>query len=287
MTTPTPLDDIDFLARSAHRVRVLRTLAEGPRTRPDLHEETGVSQPTLGRVLGSFGERNWVERRGREYALTPFGDLLVEAFEDLLDTVETVQRLGDVLGQLPTGEMEFDLREFRDATVHTPDSGDTLSHIRRMEEVWLGADRARLLGSTLGPMSPEERRAHAVDALDGERRAETIVSASMLERGIELMTEVEMTSLAREFLESGRAKGYLYDGPIPVILAIADDTAMLAPTAENGIPTAVIETENETVRSWVETRLDEYREQSVELTVDDFPFSEDADGRGCRNVTDG
>lgn len=271
MRSPTPLDDVDFLARSAHRVEVLRTLASGDRTRRDLHDETGISQPTLGRVLGAFEDRNWVERKSPEYALTPLGELVVEAFEDLLETVETVHRLGGVLRKLPTEEMPFDVREFADATVWEPEPGNTFDHIRRMETVWYEADRARMLGSTLGPMSPEERRELISGKDHSDRRVETIVSPGMFEKGMEVTEEIEMTEFAREMLESGRARGYLYDGPIPLILVVADGTAMLAPTDENGVPTVVVVTENEAIRSWVETTLDEYREQSVEVTADDLP----------------
>ncbi|WP_255195724.1 helix-turn-helix transcriptional regulator [Halorarius litoreus] len=266
--TSTPLDDVSFLARSDHRVEVLRTLAPGARSRPELHAETEIPQPTLGRVLGSFEDRNWVERRNGEYALTAAGALVAAEFTDLLDTVETVQRLGDVLVQLPTDEMAFDVRAFADATVWTPEPGDTLSHIRRMEETWLEADRKRLLGGTLGPASFEQRRDNAREFVEREMRAETVVSTAMMERG---MSDPELNRLVREHWDPERMVGYLYDGPIPLILAIADDTAMLAPTDENGIPTAVVVTENEAVRAWVDDRIDEYREQATELTFDDLP----------------
>jgi DNA-binding HxlR family transcriptional regulator len=262
----TALDDVDFLARSGHRVTVLRTLADGAMTRPDLHEVTGISQPTLGRVLGSFEERNWVERRGRAYALTAFGELVHEEFTELLDTVATVQNLGDVLRQLPTEEMPFDLRAFADATVHRPEPGDTLSHVRWMETTWLEADRTRLLGGTLGPASFNERREHARKVVDGERMTEhieTIVSAAMLEQGL---SDPELMGMVLEAWDPDWIRAYLYDGPIPTILAIADGVAMLAPTDEHGIPTAVVETEDATVREWVERRLDEYRAESTELT---------------------
>jgi DNA-binding HxlR family transcriptional regulator len=269
MPPPDPLEDVAFLARSAHRVGVLLTLADGPLTRPDLHEETGISQPTLGRILGSFEDRYWVEQRRPEYALTPLGELLVEEFEDLLDTVETIQTLGDVVQQLPTDEMDFDVRMFADAAVWTPDPGDTLSHIRRMESVWFDADRRRLLGSTLGPASFDDRKEQArrdYDRLE-QMEVETIVSRAMLEQG---MSDPDIRRMTLESWDAEQMTADLYDGHIPLLLAIADDTAMLAPTDENGIPTAVIETENEITRSWVETRLDEYREQSVEMTREDI-----------------
>ena len=270
--TTTPLDDVEFLARSDHRVEVLRTLASGPRTRPDLNEETGISQPTLGRVLGDFEDRSWVERDGREYELTSFGELVYEAFEDLLDTVETVQELGDLNELLPTGEMEFDLRELGDATVITPAAGDAFRHVTRIEELFYGADHVRLLSPTIAPGSTEDRRVRLAEFLESDRVNEGIVSTHALEQEPLFDPEnEELLGSIREALELERTRFYVYDGAIPLMLMIADGTAVLAPTDDRGLPAAVIETENGTVRAWVEAKLDEYRAQAVAVTADDLP----------------
>lgn len=55
------LDEIEFLARSAHRVGVLDVLAAGPRDRDDLRTATGASSPTIGRVLSDFEDHRWIE----------------------------------------------------------------------------------------------------------------------------------------------------------------------------------------------------------------------------------
>ena len=67
------LDEIEFLARSVHRVGVLDVLAEGPRDRDDLRAATGASSPTIGRVLADLEDRRWIERAGATYELTPLG----------------------------------------------------------------------------------------------------------------------------------------------------------------------------------------------------------------------
>lgn len=72
----TPLDDVEYLARSANRVRVLETLAKGPHDRTDLQEKTGAARATLGRILGEFEERGWIRRDGAEYELMPLSDFL-------------------------------------------------------------------------------------------------------------------------------------------------------------------------------------------------------------------
>jgi predicted transcriptional regulator len=266
MTPATPLDDVEFLARSAHRVQVLRTLSSGPRTRPDLHAETGVPQPTLGRVLGDFEDRNWVERQGREYALTSFGALVDDEFEELLETVETVQKLGDVVQQLPIEQMDFNLRELADATITTPEAGNVFGPVDRLTELFFGAERARILVHSAPPGTQEDHRNRAKSFQESDRQVESINSAETLDRAL---SNPETARLIREGLESDRVTIYKYDGTIPFVLAVADDTTMLAPTDEHGVPVALIETENENIRSWVETTLDEYRERSTEVTVDD------------------
>lgn len=100
-TPPDPMDEVEFLARSDHRVTVLRTLSDRPRTRADLHDATGIPQPTLGRILGDFTERNWAERDGHEYALTEPGMLVAAAFDFQLLAVGTA-RFDPVLAATPS-----------------------------------------------------------------------------------------------------------------------------------------------------------------------------------------
>jgi predicted transcriptional regulator len=268
MPTPDPLDDAAFLARSPHRVGVLEILADGPMTRRDLHDETGISQPTLGRILEPFRDRNWVERRGQEYALTPWGHLLADDFGDLLETVESIQRLSDVVQQLPTDEMDFDIREFRDATVTKPTTGDVFRHVRRVEELLYNADHVVNVTPTIAPGKAEEYEQQVARFLDGNQRAEAIIPAGALNTA---EVAAHLAATVRGPIESGRAAVYLYDGNIPTLLAVADGTAMLVPVDEQDVPVALVETENPTIRSWVEAKIDEYREQSTELTVENLP----------------
>jgi predicted transcriptional regulator len=268
MTTPDPLEDVAFVARSPHRVRVLRVLADGPMTRVALHEDTGISQPTLGRILDPFRDRNCVERRGQEYALTAWGHLLADEFGDLLETVESIQRLGDVVQQLPTDEMEFDVRTFRDATVTKPTTGDVFRHVRRLEELFFGADHARLLSPPVATGAPEDYEEVHHEFLDGDRYAESIVPVEVL---TQVRGEETYVELFRSAFESGRVRMFVYDGPIPYLLAITDGVTLLAPTDDHGIPTALVETENEAIHAWAESTYGEYREEGTELALDDVP----------------
>ncbi|MFC7177052.1 hypothetical protein [Halosegnis marinus] len=90
----------------------------------------------------------------------------------------------------------------------------------------------------------------------------------MLDRAL---SDPDTRAFLRPALETGRIRLFAYDGEIPLVLAVADGTALLAPTDERGLPVALIETENEAVRSWVVGVLDDYRDRSTEVTLDDVP----------------
>lgn len=268
MPKPTPLDDVEFLARSPHRVEVLRTLSEGPWTRPKLHDETGISQPTLGRVLGSLQDRNWVEQAGRTYQLTPLGGLVMEAFEHLLDTVETVQHLGDVIGLLPTDEMDFDLRHFGEAEILTPDTGDVFSHVRRVEELVYGAGHLRLLSVTTAPGTSDDHASRYEAFKAGDQVVESVLTSDTLDKSTD---DPQFVEWGKELLASDRVSFHLYDGTIPLMAGIADGTAFLVPMDDQGFPAALIETTDGTVRTWVDELIDHYISESTELTADDLP----------------
>ena len=112
----TPLDDVEFLAGSANRVEVLRLLAVQPWTRRELHDETGIPQPTLGRILDGFDRRGWPARSDDRYRLSRPGALLADEFDDLLATVESIQTLAALDVDLSAEDVDLDPRLLRDAT---------------------------------------------------------------------------------------------------------------------------------------------------------------------------
>lgn len=268
MTEQSSLEVVEFLARSPHRVEVLRRLTEGSWSRPELHDETGISQPTLGRVLGSLEEQTWVERRGREYALSALGELLVEEFEDLLETVETIQRLGVIVPLLPTDEMDFDLRRLGLATILTPQTGDVLRHVRRIQTLFDEADHLRIMADTIAPDSLANLHRRLVNSPDENALIESILTTTALEMAF---SNPELVEWIRDLITSEKAPVYRYDGDIPLTLGLADGTAVLVPTDEHGFPAAVIESTDEAVRDWVVSELDAYRGAATELTTEDLP----------------
>lgn len=264
MHSKTPLDEVDYLASSDNRVEVLETLASEPLTRAALHDRTGISQPTLGRILDGFQARGWIMKRGQEYRISRLGALLAAEFRALLETVETIDRLAELGSVLPTETMEFDFRAFRDATFTLPRAPDVFAHIRRVEELVEDANDVRTLsGNIYLDAIPKQR-----DLVFTGQRQEVIISGDALDIAL---SHPETVAVMREVLDAEGMAVYRYDGEVACSLGLIDDRAFILPYDDHRVPCALIETENETIFEWVVATLDAHREASRRVTVDDLP----------------
>ncbi|WP_276275266.1 winged helix-turn-helix domain-containing protein [Haladaptatus sp. QDMS2] len=265
MVSNTPLDDVEFLASSENRVTVLEALTVEPYTRGELHDLTGVSQPTLGRILEDFEDRRWIKKRERRYHLTRLGSLLADEFGVLLDTVETIQMLAELETILPLDEMDFDVRMFGDARITAPQPPDIFAHARRAETLAMEASHARSLTANFYPdLLP---KTHEL-VIEGGQTQEAIVSAAAFDA---IISQPGAAEIARELLESGKMTIYRYDGEVPIGFALFDEIAVIFPYDEQMREYALIETENETIRSWVEAQMDGYQEQATLITPAALP----------------
>jgi len=217
-------------------------------------------------VLGSLEDRSWIEQFRGEYTLTPIGALVTKGFSDLLGTIETYHRLGDVLDLLPIDKLDLDVRTLGGATVTAPEPSDALGHIRHIEELVFDADLVRALMPTLLPDSVGK----LLDRHDGDSSLyhETIFTGDAVDTAME---NPRLIALARQLLDVHSVDLYRYDGTVEYMLAILDETAVIGPLDEQRIPRAFIESDDERVWSWVESELDAYRQASTRITLDDLP----------------
>ena len=126
-----PLDAVDWLTRSENRIEVLELLIVERHERSELQVLTGVSRVTSNRMLAELEDRSWIRRDGHSYETTPTGKLVIEALDELLDTIATGQKLGDIQQYPPTEEFGFDLRRLGESRVTRPTESDTLAPLSR------------------------------------------------------------------------------------------------------------------------------------------------------------
>lgn len=258
------LEEIEFLALSSNRVATLEALRDGPATRRELAAETGASQPTLGRVLRDFQERNWVRHAGGEYEATATGRLVAAGMTDLRDIVELELKLRDLVEWLPTAELDVDLLAFRDATITTPSRTRPSAPVDRVTGFLREAERVRVVSHAFNERSLEAVRQRV---LAGEQRFEGVFSATAIDA---LAADPTLRDRLGDLLASGDAEIYVRDEEIPLAVTVTDETVSLLLRDDDGVLQAAIDADDERVRTWAGDVHERYRTEARPLDPDRF-----------------
>lgn len=263
-TDPT-LEAIEFLARSQNRVTVLEVLGERAMERHDLEDATGISRPTLSRILQDFESRGWVVASDRRYELSQLGVYISTEFTDFLGRMRVERTLSDVVEWLPDQAFDFDLACLSTAEVVHPQKTDasapTTHIVRRLE----AADRVQVMSYTL---LPEAFRVCREKTVNGSQELEVVFDTETIET---MATDQRNIDQAREMLETGRVGFYQSQRPVPYVLVIPDDeVVVVCLTGEDGEPRAVIDTDDETVRTWARSLFEAFRDDALPLELSLF-----------------
>jgi predicted transcriptional regulator len=261
-----PFETVAFLANSENRVRLLNAIAENPKTRADLHEETSIPRATLGRILSDLEARGWIRQDGTHYEATPESTHLVKAFDTLVDTVAALDELQDLVQWVPTEEVGFDLGRLRDAHITRPNPADSIAPVRRAMTILQEADE--LLGLT-SMFAPDALRANHNAVRNHGQQIEVVFTPTV----IDIVTaEAETRRLMRELLAAGSVTAYQYNDELayPYNIWIIDGEAVIGISDDEGAPRAVIETDDSKIREWVRATIDAHREHATALTAEDM-----------------
>lgn len=258
------LEDIAFLSRSKNRVRVLTVLAEKAYPRRELEEVTETSRTTLGRILGEFEDRRWVERTADgDYVATPNGELIVAEFTPFVDAMVAIKTLDDAAACLPVDELQVGVQHFIDATIRRPQPNTPFGLVEHIASLVREASTFRVL-TFLAPPSPIGGALHS-GVVNGCLTAEHVLAGGVVEY---LRTQEHHPPHWYEYIDAG-ARMYRYDGHIPCNLFIIDDTVLiLKDQPEDG--GLAIETENETVREDMNELFERYREEGESVGAEMF-----------------
>lgn len=251
----SPMEDIEFIARSDHRAGVLDALLDRPRTRDDLRDETGASSPTMGRILGDFEDRKWIVRDGGTYELTPLGEFVAERFGHLRDAMETERKLRDVWRWLPREMDDFSVDLFADAVVSYPVPGYPYEPVERVTHLVEGTETMRAFGTTEFKSVNLDVVCRAV--LDG-MEYECIYTPDVLEtvvswnpdRVVQAAARENCTILVHDSLPDGDRCGIgIYD----------ERVGICCHDEETGMLEAVVDTDASEAREWAESVYHRYR----------------------------
>lgn len=254
-----PLEVIEFLALSPNRVRVLDALTEGPVGRYDLEETTGVARATLSRILDDFEERGWIVEDDRQYETNQLGTYVAEEFMTVLERFEPVPALGDVAQWFPKEGFDFDLENLAGAEIVRTTKRNALAPTTHITNRIRDADRVQLITYSVLPGVMEMCWRGTVD---GDLQLVSVLEGGAIEN---LGTDPQLIEQAQEMAESGRSEVYVYFDDIPSTVFVVDDVVLLCLSGGEGAPLAVIETDDEAVRSWAESTIDDLRSEGERL----------------------
>ena len=260
------LEDVEFLARSAHRVAVLDALADGPRERDELRDVTGASSPTVGRILGDFEERRWLARHGRDYELTQLGAFVAERFAGLREAMEVERTLREVSPWLPREMDGFSIDLFVDPVVSYPGPGYPYEPVHRVTELIEGTETMRGFGTTVLKSSNLEAACTAiVDGMDFEfvyspETLATIVAWDP-ERVAEAAACANCTTFVHEDLPDSEWCGLGIYG---------DRVGICCHDSETGVLQAGVDTASPRAVEWAESIYERYRAEARRLEPDDL-----------------
>ncbi|WP_458209911.1 helix-turn-helix transcriptional regulator [Haladaptatus sp. NG-SE-30] len=254
-----PLEELEFLARSPNRVSVLDALTQGPTGRYDLEETAGVTRATLGRILDDFEERGWVIEEDRQYETTQLGAYVSREIVNLLESFEPVPALNEVAQWFPEEGFDFDLKHLAGAKIVRATRNDALAPTAYISKRIQTADRARLSTYSVLPGIMEVCWRGTVD---GDLELESVLDGGAFDS---FGTDPQMVERAQEMFETGQAEVFLYHGDIPFTVFIVDDVVLLCLSGGEGAPLAVIETDDEVVRSWAESTIDDHCREGEQI----------------------
>lgn len=241
----TPIEEIEFIASSKNRAEVLDALARGDYDRADLQSKTGAHTSTIGRVLGDFEERRWIERSGSTYELTPLGEFVAERFADLHDAMETEGKLRDVWRWLPREMEEFSVDLFTDAVVSYPGPGYPYGPLERVIQLIEESDSMFAFGATVYKSVANEAFCQAI--LDG-MEVEYVFTPAVLAATVDWNPELFERAAARD-----NCTVLVHDG-------LPDRTRCGIDIFDDRVAICCHDVETRALRAWIDTDAPEARE---------------------------
>lgn len=258
----SPLDDIEFLVRSDHRVTALAGLARRPQSRADLLAMTGVSQSTIGRTLREFEARNWVRRGGRQYEATQLGAFVASGIRELIDRVETEQKLRDIWECLPAETSGFTIEMCSDATVTVAETNNPYRPVNQFLSLLRETDQFRFVGFDLALLEPckDELCQRIIDGMQTE-----IINPPSVIKYIRLNFPEQFA----ETLESGNLTVWVHDDLPPYGVGIFDDRISISGyDSENGTVKVLIDTDAPAARMWAESLYTSYQRETPTIALE-------------------
>lgn len=255
-----PIEHVEFLSRSEHRVAVLRHLREsGPTTKREFREELAASRSTVTRSLSALEERGWIASNSDEYRLTAAGREVTDRFLYLTEAVELTEKLSPVLEWVPASEFGFDIERLSDATVTESTDSDPYAPVRRHVAAF---EEAQTFRGLLPSVDLEVARTFRDQVADPEFSGDVVVTRDIADR----FHRPEYEPVVDDLLAEDDCRLLVSETDIPFFLGITDgEGVQIGIEDDQGYPRAILETDDGMVREWASDMFERYRVDAIPL----------------------
>jgi predicted transcriptional regulator len=250
-----PDDAVAFLAASSNRVTLLgRLRTQGPARRRTCYELLDASRRTVKRTLSALEDRGWVRQTDDGYHVTALGDVVYVEYDRMQQTLSVAERLRPFLRNVPGDAFDLDLRHLADAEVVFAEDSSPYAPMDRALEFRRGSSRLRELSSVVA----RDSVAQLTERLDEEDQfdVEVVLSADAVESA---RANDDYASDFGDHRTADALSMYVYEGTLPFLLTIGDESVALGATDESGVPAALVVSDADRVRSWASDVYERYR----------------------------
>lgn len=263
---------LTFLAGSENRVEVLMLLRDdGPFEQRGIVDAVDASKRTVKRSLDSLEDHGWVSAsdRRKEYRITALGELVLDAYTDVVDRLSVADRLGPFLERVPADALDIDPLALVDAEVVTRGDNQPYAPMDRVLEVRRDASHIREVVDIIQADSVGQLRERVES---GDLEADVVLEAGVLDAVAENDGYADQFEAA---LAADDVTFHVFDGSLSFVFGVMDDVVVLGVTDNQGLPEAVIISDDPTVRQWATARFESYRDRGRRLTPEQTPPAED------------
>ena len=260
MTADGGHDCVQYLAGSPVRIAVLRTLRREPRRPAALTDAVDATRTTVQRILGGFRERDWVVKREAAYHVTPTGERVYNAYEDLLDEVELAERYGRFAAELERVDAGFPAEAIGAGELTVATDQNPLAVVDRLTELLHEGIGAEI--RAVSPVVVNQFNRAAAAALDDGSAVELVIDRDVVEASV---TDFEPAT--DRALDDERATVYVSPEPIEYGLLECDGVACVTAYDRQNNPRCVLESTDPVVTEWVADRFDSLVDDARRLSA--------------------
>lgn len=253
---------VDYLARSATRVKLLKALYErGPLEKSELKDCVDATRTTVQRNLDALAAEGWIRDDNCTYWITRSGMLLTEQFLALLDTLSVTEDFEPFLKWLPPNSFDLDLDALATADLTVADKSDPYAPVNRHVEFMRSAEEFQCILPAVGlqPMLVARdciiERGHVHEIVLSEDVAETLASDRSYREPV------------ADLVESDRCELVVSRRSVPFYLGLAGDTVQIGVGDDDEVPQSLVESTDPNVREWGEETYTEHRTDAEPFTT--------------------